>query len=557
VGESLQDGRVDADAAPVVTPNSVSGQLPRQSFPTDADTVPTDADTVPTDADAGRRGLPVEEEEPGRRPRIPGSLLVFLASAAVLVLEIVAMRLAAPYIGVTLQTSSAVIGTALTAMALGAWLGGRLADRVEPRVVLGPLFVVGGLLTMLIVPVVRQFGPSVSDLPDVVAVLVLAVLAVFLPAGVLSAITPVVIKHELADLGRTGSVVGRMSGIATAGGIGATFLTGFVLLAAFRTSDILIGTGILLLAPGGWLLLRRPQSVVVGGTMCTLALLPWAFVASPNPCQVETQYHCVRVEQDQANPTGRRLWLDTLNHSYVDLGDARILAFEYVRTMAALADVVRPAPDPIDGLYVGGGGFTLPRYEAATRPGSSATVVEIDPGVVDVSRRYLGARDLPQTVVRVGDGRTVVAAERAAVYDVVFGDAFGGLAVPWHLATREAAADVHRVLRPGGVYLVNVVDYQPESFIKAEIATLRSVFRYVAMTAPAGTVSGAGGGNHVLVASDSPLPMARIAGRVPAETPGWAAFDPDTTARFVGAAMVLTDDLAPVDQLITTHPAGV
>ena len=87
---------------------------------------------------------PAPTARAGRRAQ--GNSLVFLASAAVLVLEIVAMRLVAPYVGVTLQTSSAVIGTALAAMALGAWAGGRLADRTDPGRLLGPVLVVGGVL---------------------------------------------------------------------------------------------------------------------------------------------------------------------------------------------------------------------------------------------------------------------------------------------------------------------------------------------------------------------------------------------------------------------------
>lgn len=526
----------------MVTSNSLSGRLPRQLPATRVDDLTA--------------AVPVRPD-PARRPPLPGEVLVFVASAAVLVLEIVAMRLVAPYIGITLQTSSAVIGTALTAMALGAWLGGRLADRVSPGRVLGPLFVVGGLLTMLVVPVVRQVGPWVQGRPEVVAVLTLTSLALVLPAGVLSAIAPVVVKQALGDLGRTGSVVGRMSGIGTAGGITATFLTGFVLLSALRTSEILVGTGIVLVLAGGLLLLPSPRLAVVGTAACALALVPWSFAVSPDPCQLETAYHCVRIEPDQAFPSVRRLWLDTLNHSYVDLSDAQALGFAYVRVMVAAVDAVRPGAEPINGLYVGGGGFTLPRYEAATRAGSQATVAEIDPGVVDVARRYLGADEIPQMNVRVGDGRTTVAAQPAARYDVVFGDAFGDLAVPWHLTTREAAADLHRVLRPGGLYVVNVIDYQSDAFVRAELATLEQVFGHVVLAAPAGTLAGGGTGNHVLIASDGPLPVAELARGVAASEPDWEVADEAATQHFVGGARVLTDDLAPVDQLITTRPRGV
>lgn len=488
--------------------------------------------------------------------------VVFLASAATLVLEIVAMRLVAPYVGVTLQTSSAVIGTALAAMALGAWAGGKLADRLAPARLIGPVLVLGGLLALLTTPVVRQVGGHLQDAEggDLTKVLLLALLAVFPPSAVLSAVTPMVVKLQLAGLDRTGSVVGRLSGIATLGAIVATFLTGFVLLAHLRTSVILTGTGALLVATGAGYLATRPNLVVVAATLVAVPAVPWLFLASPNPCQVETDYHCARVEQAPPGSSGRELRLDTLTHSFVDLEDPTALSFEYTRAMAAAMDVTMDAAraprQPVRSLFIGGGGFTLPRYQAATRPGSTAAVLEIDPGVVEIGRHQLGAGQIPGMTVRVEDGRTGVAREGTARYDVVVGDAFGGVAVPWHLTTRQAVQDIHRVLRPDGVYVLNVIDYAPDAFARAEIATLRAVFPHVAVAAAENTLRNGHGGNHVLIASASPLPLDQISDRLHSTTPGWGVLDPAGTAAFAGSAEPLRDELAPVDQLLTTKIAA-
>src|SRR5918999_1665269 len=86
--------------------------------------------------------------------------VVFFTSGSVLVLEILAGRLLAPYVGVRLETYTAVIGTVLAGIAVGTWLGGRLADRVDPRWTLGPLIAAGGGLAMLSLPVVRAGGTS-------------------------------------------------------------------------------------------------------------------------------------------------------------------------------------------------------------------------------------------------------------------------------------------------------------------------------------------------------------------------------------------------------------
>jgi spermidine synthase len=177
-------------------------------------------------------------------------------------------------------------------------------------------------------------------------------------------------------------------------------------------------------------------------------------------------------------------------------------------------------------------------------------VLEIDGGVVRLGRDQLGVDAIPDLSVRVGDARTGLREQPRGRFDLAVGDAFGGLAVPWHLTTREVAEQVRDVLTPAGVYAVNVIDYQPDRFARAEAATLRSVFGHVVLLGAPYTVAGEGGGNHILVASQRPLPLAAIRSRL-AERGPWLVADEAATAAFAGAAGVLTDAHAPVDQLIT------
>src|SRR3954447_5200966 len=111
--------------------------------------------------------------------------VTFLASGSVLVLEVVGLRLIAPYVGITLQTSTAVIGFALAAIALGAWAGGTAADRTDPRKLIAPLLVAGGgplLAGGALVPL----GGAVATGARGGNVLLLAGLAVVVPAALLS-----------------------------------------------------------------------------------------------------------------------------------------------------------------------------------------------------------------------------------------------------------------------------------------------------------------------------------------------------------------------------------
>jgi spermidine synthase len=501
---------------------------------------------------------PDEPAPPRALPSRLASALVFLASGAVLVLEVVALRLIGPYVGVTLQTSSSVIGVALGAIAYGAWTGGWLADRHDPRRLIAPALVLAGIATGLTLPLVRYAGEVLRG-GATGAILMLTALAVFVPAGLLSAVTPLVVKLQLGDLRRTGQVVGKLSSVGTLGAVTATLVTGFVLVAALPSSVIMLGLAVLLggvgIALAGYL--RRDSAALPGRgrTRATLAVLGLAgaglTTVAPNPCDVETAYHCATVTADPRRPTGRVLWLNSARHSYVDLADPRHLEFAYVQWIGALADVAAPAGRPVDALHLGGGGFTLPAYLTATRPGSRHVVLELDRELVALDRAELGLRSGPDLRVEVGDGRVRLAARPDASAALLIGDAFGHLVVPWHLATRELVADVRRVLRPGGVYAQNVIDYPSFRFIRAEVATVADVFPYVALAAVPDALAGQRGANFVIAASARPLPLAAWRERlaVVADEPV-TVLHGDALAEFVDGARVLTDDYAPVDQLL-------
>ena len=487
-------------------------------------------------------------------PPLLAAVIVFGTSAAVLVLEIIAGRLLAPHVGVTLETYTGIIGTVLAGIALGAWLGGRAADRTDPRRLPGPLLIAGGALALATIPLIELLA-GLRLRADPAGIVIFAAVAILPPAAVLSAVSPAVVKLQLRDLGETGAVVGRLSALGTAGAIVGTFLTGFVLVAAIPSRPIVLSLGATLILAGVVLAVtigrqaRLPVAVVAIATL--LLGTGWTLAAS-EPCERESAYFCVRVVADPDRPTGRTLVLDTLRHAYVDLADPTHLELSYTRSIGDVIDGLVPAGTPIRALHLGGGGFSMPRYVAATRPGSFNRALELDPVVVEVARAELGVVDGPDLEIAVGDARLLVAAEATDRYDLVVGDAFGGLAVPWHLTTAELAREVGRVLAPGGVYVVNVIDHPPLAFARAELATLRSTFAHVAVLAPAERLRGVDGGNLILMASDAPLPVDAIlaATRARDDTDELLA-DPAGIAAFIGEAPVLVDDFAPVDQLLT------
>ncbi len=241
---------------------------------------------------------------------------------------------------------------------------------------------------------------------------------------------------------------------------------------------------------------------------------------------VVAQEGALSVVRDRLRPTGRLLLQDDMEASYVDLADARHLEFDYLRRMRDLVE----ATGAQELLHVGGAACALPRaLAAAGTEGLRQEVVEADPRVLEMARAHLGLRRAPGLRVRVGDGRAAVARRRDRSADAVLVDAFVGARVPRHLASLGALADAARVLRPGGVYAINVVDAVPLADVRAVGAGLAATFAHVAALGAGPVVRARRGGNVVLVASQEALPLERLRAR--------AAADPSPAALLDGAAL--------------------
>jgi spermidine synthase len=270
---------------------------------------------------------------------------------------------------------------------------------------------------------------------------------------------------------------------------------------------------------------------------------------------------------DLDRPGAWMLLVDGTPQSHVDLDDPRHLEFEYMRRLGHVIDLAAPPGAPVRALHLGGGGLTLARYTAATRPGSSQLAVEADPEVADLVRRRLplrqptraqvkGARANParsnqagasqtrasqtqtsqaQTSqaqtnparshpagagrirVRVADARAVLAQVRDGSFDVVIADVFDGARTPAHLTSTEFAALAARALAPGGVFAANVGDGPPLRHARGQVATLQSVFGHTCLIAEGPVLRGRRFGNLVVVAARQPLPVAELTRRTAAD----------------------------------------
>ncbi len=246
--------------------------------------------------------------------------------------------------------------------------------------------------------------------------------------------------------------------------------------------------------------------------------------------------------------------MDGVEASHVDLDDPTRIRFEYLRHLVGVIDAMFPVREPLDALQIGGGPCTLGRYLSATRRRARITVVERDAGVVQASREHLMLDAVPRLAVRVGDGREALTALPDASLDVVVVDAFVGLVAPHALSTAEFIAEVRRVLRPGGLHAMNLIDVEPLELARAVASGLWDEYAMVAILAEPAVLEHRTSGNVLLLASDRPLPPEPMGRALAHDGPPWEVRSGKVLGRMIAGYPALHDDVAPAHALARLAP---
>jgi spermidine synthase len=491
--------------------------------------------------------------------RPPPPVTVFVSSACIMTLELVAGRIIAPYAGVSLFTWTSVIGVVLAGISLGNYLGGRWADRWASPHLLGILLSLSSLaaLSILSVDVLQRFSyiesVTVRDLPLIAGLVLLVVLLFLVPCVLLGTVSPIVAKLAVRDLNTTGSTVGMIYAAGSVGSIVGTFATGFTLISWVGTHAVVWGVAVVLLIlaipylPGRYRRWFVPAMLV----LVTASALAFGQGWLRGPCTRETDYFCIQVRDDeyQGQPV-RLLYLDRLLHSYTSPQDPTKLVYEYEQLYAQATAYQAQRKNHLRALFIGGGGYTFPRYMEALYPSSDIDVIEIDPGVTQVAHDMLGLSRDTQVVTYNEDARMFLQQEPDSHYDLILGDAFNDFSVPYHLTTKEFNDRVHAWLADDGLYVVNIIDGPWGRFLRAYIHTLRQTFRYVHPVFSIESWRHSPRSTIVIIASDTPLDRASVQATAPRLAEQLLTEDQVDVLLAEGRVVTLTDRYAPVDQLL-------
>ena len=499
---------------------------------------------------------------------IEAYVIMFIASFCSLVIEMVAGRILAPFVGVSIYTWTSIIGVILAGISIGAYIGGKLVDRFPFRKTLGWLLLLSGIAALTIIPLTNLVASYRFNLPLMIRIFIVTMVIFFLPGCILGTISPVVVRLTLKNLDSAGNVIGKIYAVSTLGAIIGTFATGFLLISWMGTRSIILTMGIILimaaLFSGALFKTRKAIAIfVIIAAPCIWGVYAFAFkipLRENTYFYKESDYYTIKLmtttSSDQKTSL-KAMVLDNLIHSYVCLEDPLHIEYEYERIYSDVLKWKFKKDENFKSLTIGGGGYTFPRYMEVVYPKVQIDVVEIDPEVTNIVYKHLGLSADTRIKSFNTDGRWFVMNCKEK-YDLIFTDAYNDLSIPYHLTTKEFVAQLKSILNPDGLIMSNIIDnFQKGAFLPSYIRTLTEVFGpknvYLLSVSPdfkntriSTFIVVAAKGNFDINDFDTHV-KSRVGGHAASVVVPESLLEDFLTKRY---SITIRDDYAPVDNLI-------
>ncbi len=428
---------------------------------------------------------------------------VFLTGAAVLIIEVTAVRLLSPHFGSSLYVFSSVLTVILGALSIGYYAGGKLSDRLPTHQPLYAIIAFGGLAILVSMCLALRTLPVGGEIFSVATgPLLFSFLLFFLPALLLGIDSPYVIKLQSLHTPpeEMGRVVGATFFWSTLGSITGSLLTGFVLVPFLGVKLTVTATAIVLIVLGicGSLIFSKVGTerdhtlfelikkqfaiffVIIVASLVLLGILrvtPIGFTHSGEVLyRADGLYSQLLVyETTHRGKPIRVLLQDTNNSSAIYLNSYDLL-FGYAQFAGFYPDL---KPDTERFLMLGAGSFTIPRSLVAHDPNLSVVVSDLEPSLLGLAKTYFDLKDISRIESHIVDSR-VLLQKSDSTYDVIFGDVFStDLSIPAHLTSREFFYELKKDLVPEGIFMLNYIgslDQSAPSLTGSLVRTIREVF---------------------------------------------------------------------------------
>lgn len=480
-----------------------------------------------------------------------------------MIFELLASRILGPYLGTSFYTWTSIIGVIMASLSAGYAIGGKLADRKADLEALSSIILWSAIslcLTVLIQQVVLNFVGSAKWSIEIRSVLAAGLLFA-LPSFCLAMITPFSVKIQLSGSKHTASTVGSLYALSTLGSIFGTFLAGFLLIPYFGSALLVNILIVVLLMTSMIVALRKNLLLKLLLGLAVLILIYFnatrvAAMTKEDPLSIDTKYNTVWLYNFKDSGT-QKMALGLFSDPY-DIQSAMFpddptkLVFAYTK-FYRLAEYFEPGFKK--ALMIGGCAYSFPKYFLANYQKALIDVVEIDPGMTEIAKKYFHLEANDRLRIFHEDGRTYLN-ETGEKYDLIYGDAFNSSsALPFQLTTEEALRKMKNILNDDGLAVINLIgsfDGPRADFPKAEYSTFKKVFDHVYLFPVSKNAPKSALQNIILVAVKGKDVFAEKSGNTEAldeelKTMLGQMLTEKDLAQLDDTKMVLTDDFAPVE----------
>ena len=481
-------------------------------------------------------------------------VVVFLTGAQVMALEITASRVLAPFLGSSTYVWTSIIGVVLASLSIGYYFGGKLADNnANPKTLAKIIFIAGFLVGIVAFSYFFFLSFLSKQIPDLRLASLVGSFILFGPVSIcLGMVSPYALRLYLEDIESSGSDAGRIFALSTAGSILGTFLSGFYLISIIGTTNILFLAALVLMLTSFLLSVGsywKIRSVALIFTLCTMMLsgIINHHLEEKGLVDIDTDYSRYLIyDSDHEGRKLRSLITNpSMSQSIVYLDNPTELYSKYIQAYLMANHLL---PEAEKGLLIGGGAYIFPTHLSQHYPDFNLTVVEIDPELVNLSKKYFFFEESENLELVFEDGRSFLNSSPEK-FDIVYLDAFSESGyIPPHLTTVEVSEKIYGMLNEKGVLVTNLVaalEGDASLFFQSLFQTYKSVFDEVFVLRIRTEKLPEESGNLVIVAlKNMEMPSSFVDPKIE-ELRTRLIANPD-----LQEARVLTDDFAPVEYLM-------
>lgn len=472
-----------------------------------------------------------------------------------MVVELISSRIVAPILGASVFTWTSVIGLTLLGLAIGGWIGGKIADTIEGNRPL-PIALLSSSLFIALIPKFAECTDFITNASNSILVLnlLLSCYLFFIPACAIGTIQPLLLKKYTDTFSTIGTKYGTLSAAWSVGSMLGVFLTGFFLISVIgSTETIWLVSGILFLL--GITYVFSDTLLLLIFIVTLLSTIALFYVTKP-PLQKnvlfekETDYYSAKVIDTYLPTLGesRILLLDLDIHS-VDSNHPNTLTYTDMQPVFSyIKDEIN------DILVLGAGAYTLPKHFSEHYPDAHITVIETDPEMISIGNEFFNLEQYP-IHTEITDAKLFIQKD-SNTYDVIFGDTYNSyISVPWYLLTTEWNTQVRERLNKNGIYAINFIgsiDGDGAHLTESITNTFKKTFpNYYVFSFGQGPTAVQ---NIVLVGinGDNILTEKELVKRLGRD--GYTLLARTVTSRKSindSSSIILTDDYSPIEQLMS------